>query len=93
MEAAGIRTSLLSMPAPQPYFGNTEECRQMVRRYNEVCAKLKTEHPDKFLFCASLPLPDVEAAIEEAVYALDTLGADGTWALYSSSSICWTSTQ
>ncbi len=77
MEAAGIRTSLLSMPAPQPYFGDTEECRQMVRRYNEACAELKADHPGKFLFCASLPLPDVEAAIEEAVYALDTLGADG----------------
>ncbi len=77
MEAAGIRTSLFSMPAPQPYFGDTEECRQMVRRYNEACAKLKADYPGKFLFCASLPLPDVEAAIEEAVYALDTLGADG----------------
>lgn len=77
MEEAGIRTSLLSMPAPQPYFGNAEECRKVVRRYNEACAKLKAEHPGKFLFCASLPLPDVRAAIEEAVYTLDTLGADG----------------
>lgn len=77
MEAAGIGTSLLSMPAPQPYFGDTEECRKTVRRYNEACAKLKADYPDKFLFCASLPLPDVKAAIEEAVYALDTLGADG----------------
>ena len=77
MEAAGIGTSLLSMPAPQPYFGDTEECRKAVRRYNEACAKLKVDYPGKFLFCASLPLPDVKAAIEEAVYALDTLGADG----------------
>ncbi len=77
MEAAGIRTSLLSMPAPQPYFGNAEECRKMIRSYNEACAKLKADYPGKFLFCASLPLPDVKAAIEEAVYALDTLGADG----------------
>lgn len=77
MEAAGIGTSLLSMPAPQPYFGDTEECRKAVRRYNEACAKLKADYPGKFLFCASLPLPDVKAAIEEAVYALDTLGADG----------------
>ncbi len=65
MEAAGIRTSLLSMPAPQPYFGDTAECRKMVRLYNEACAKLKADHPDKFLFCASLPLPDVEAAVED----------------------------
>lgn len=77
MEKAGIRTSLLSMPAPQPYFGDTEECHKAVRHYNEACAKLKTDYPGKFLFCASLPLPDVDAAIEEAIYALDKLGADG----------------
>ncbi len=77
MENAGIGKAILSMPAPQPYFGNAEECRRMVRRYNEACAKLKADYPGKFLFCASLPLPDVETAIEGAVYALDTLGADG----------------
>ena len=77
MEKAGIGTSVLSMPAPQPYFGDTEECRRATRGYNEACARLKAEYPGKFLFCASLPLPDVDAAIREAVYALDTLGADG----------------
>ena len=35
------------------------------------------QHPGRFLFCAALPLPDVDAAVREAVYALDTLGADG----------------
>lgn len=35
------------------------------------------EHPGRFLFCAALPLPDVAASIGEAVYALDTLKADG----------------
>ncbi len=53
------------------------ECARIVRFYNEKCARLKSDYPDKFLFCASLPLPDVETAIKEAVYALDTLGADG----------------
>lgn len=77
MERAGISCSVLSMPAPQPYFGDTEECRRIVRTYNEYCAELKKRYPGKFKFCAALPLPDVDAAIEEAVYALDTLGADG----------------
>lgn len=77
MEAAGIETSVLSMPAPQPWFGDTEECRLAVRAYNEACACLKADYPGKFLFCASVPLPDVDVAIREAIYALDTLGADG----------------
>lgn len=77
MKEAGIGCSVLTMPAPQPYFGNTEECRQTIRRYNTYCAKLRAKYPDKFRFCASLPLPDVDAAIAEAIYALDTLGADG----------------
>ena len=77
MEEAGIGCSILTMPAPQPYFDDTEECQQTIRRYNEYCAKLKADYPGKFRFCASLPLPDIDAAIHEAIYALDTLGADG----------------
>lgn len=77
MDEAGIECSILTMPAPQPYFDDTAECQQTTRRYNEYCAKLKADYPGRFRFCASLPLPDVDAAIREAVYALDTLGADG----------------
>lgn len=77
MQEAGIGLSVLSMPAPQPYFGNSDECRRVIRNYNDECARLKSACHGKFLFCASLPLPDVKAAVDEAVYALDTLGADG----------------
>lgn len=77
MEDAGIGLSILTMPAPQPFFGDTDECKRVIRTYNEQSAKLKAGHPGKFAFCASLPLPDVDAAISEAIYALDTLKADG----------------
>lgn len=77
MSASGIGVSVLSMPAPQPYFGDGGECLREVRRYNLASAALKAAYPGKFLFCAALPLPDVEAAVREAVYALDTLKADG----------------
>lgn len=69
MQEAGIGLSVLSMPAPQPYFGNSDECRRVIRNYNDECARLKSACPGKFLFCASLPLPDVKAAVDEAVYA------------------------
>ena len=77
MENAGIKVSVLTTPAPQPYFGDSEESAAICRKLNEECAALKALHPGKFLFCATLPLPDVDAAIKEAKYALEVLGADG----------------
>ena len=71
MDEAGIETSVLTLAAPQPTSAQT------IRMTNEEAAKLKRQHPGRFLFCAALPLPDVDAAIREAKYALDTLGADG----------------
>jgi len=77
MDVAGIKMSVLSMPAPQPYFGNADECRDIIRRYNGQTAAICREHPERFTFVAALPLPDVQMAIDEAVYALDSLGAVG----------------
>ena len=71
MDEAGIETAVLTLAAPQPSSVHT------VRTTNEAAAELKKQHPGRFLFCAALPLPDVDAAIREAKYALDTLGADG----------------
>ncbi|WP_346701087.1 antibiotic biosynthesis monooxygenase [Barnesiella sp. An22] len=83
MDSAGIACTVLSMPAPQPSFGDSEECRQVIRACNEYGAQLKAAHPDRFRFCAALPLPDVESAVAEAIYALDTLGADGELSAYA----------
>ena len=77
MDKAGIQTAVLTMPAPQPWFGDVEASAAVCRSYNEECAALKARYPGRFMFCAALPLPDVDAAIREAVYALDTLKADG----------------
>ncbi len=71
MDQAGVKTSVLTLAAPQP------TSAKVVRSANEAAAKLKQRHPGRFLFCAALPLPDVDAAIREAIYALDTLKADG----------------
>lgn len=71
MDEAGVQTSVLTLAAPQPSSAVT------IRQTNEAAARVKREHPGRFLFCAALPLPDVDAAIREAVYSLDTLKADG----------------
>ena len=72
MDSAGIRSAVLTMPAPQPYYDDAEESAQCIRRVNEVSAKVKQQYPGRFKFCAALPLPDLDAAISEAVFALDT---------------------
>lgn len=78
MEQNGIAWTLLSLSTPQPFFkGYDDEAIAMCRSLNEGMAGIKLKHPDKFGFQACLPLPNVEAAINEAVYALDTLGANG----------------
>ena len=77
MDEAGIRTGVLTMPAPQPYFGDGAESAAVCRRFNEEAAALKALYPGRFKFCAALPLPDVPRALEEARYALEVLGADG----------------
>ncbi len=71
MDEAGVQTSVLTLAAPQPTSAG------IVRQTNEAAARIKKEHPGRFMFCAALPLPDVNAAIREAIYALDTLKADG----------------
>ena len=71
MDEAGVETSVLTLAAPQPTSAQT------VRQTNEAAARIKKEHPGRFLFCAALPLPDVSKAIEEVKYALDVLKADG----------------
>ncbi len=71
MDEAGVQTSVLTLAAPQPTSAD------VVRKANEAAAIIKKEHPNRFKFCAALPLPDVNAAIHETIYALDTLKADG----------------
>lgn len=77
MDKAGIECAVLTMPAPQPYYGDSHESAECVRKINEEAARVKARFTGRFKFCASLPLPDVDAAIRKAIYALDTLKADG----------------
>jgi predicted TIM-barrel fold metal-dependent hydrolase/quinol monooxygenase YgiN len=71
MDQSGVETSVLTLAAPQPLSA------KVVRHTNEAAARIKQEHPGRFLFCAALPLPDVRMSVREAIYALDTLKADG----------------
>ncbi|CCH29720.1 amidohydrolase family protein [Actinosynnema sp. NPDC047251] len=49
----------------------------LVRQTNEWTAEVVRERPERFGLLATLPLPDLDAALAEVAHAYDVLGADG----------------
>ncbi|AJY42981.1 amidohydrolase [Burkholderia humptydooensis] len=77
MEAEGTATGIFSVSTPGVHLGDDIEAREKAREVNEFTAGVVSRHPGRFGFFATLTLPDVEGAIAEATYAMDTLRADG----------------
>lgn len=77
MDRLGIETSLLSISSPGVYFGDASAARDLAREMNEVGRRAVVDHPGRFGLFASLPLPDVDAAIAEIAYCCDVLHVDG----------------
>ena len=77
LDEAGIRYQVLSLSSPHPYFGDAEESAAFCRAFNDETARVVARHPNRFGFCAVVPLPDVDAAITEASRAIENLGALG----------------
>lgn len=77
MDSLNIRAAVLSISSPGVHFGNDKKAKDLSRRLNEEATGLKELHPGRFGLFAVTPLPNVDMAIEEAVYALDVLGAEG----------------
>ena len=83
MDEQQIATGVLSLTAPSVAGWDGRSRREMARRVNEYTAGLVARSPDRFGNFATLPLPDVEGAVAEVEYALDTLHADGVIVLSS----------
>jgi predicted TIM-barrel fold metal-dependent hydrolase len=83
MEVGAVATSILSISDPGVHFGDNAAARALARECNEYAARVMRDHPGRFGFFAVLPLPDVDGALREAEYALDTLKADGIGVLSS----------
>jgi len=77
MDRQGIATAILSVSSPGVHFGDDAAARALARLCNEYSARLAADHPGRFGGFAILPMPDVDGALAEMTYALDTLALDG----------------
>jgi 6-methylsalicylate decarboxylase len=81
MDSQEIATAVVSISTPgvhlTPTTGRAPIARAKAREVNECAAQLAQDHPERFGFFATLPLPDLEGALEELAYAFDVLSASG----------------
>jgi len=77
LDDAGIDVAIVSLSTPRVHTGDDAKARVLARRCNEFSAALVRSRPDRFGGFACLPLPDVDASLEELSYAVDVLGLDG----------------
>jgi 6-methylsalicylate decarboxylase len=70
-----IRHAVLSLSSPGVAFAGTD-APALARHVNDFAAAAIAEHPQRFSYFATLPLPDVEAAVREAIRTTDR-GAAG----------------
>src|ERR1700723_1540038 len=77
MDRVNIVTGMLSVSSPGVHFGNDAKARLLARSVNEFAARTMADNRGRFGGFASLPLPDVDGALLEIAYALDTLKLDG----------------
>ena len=78
MDDGGIRVQALS-PNPLTYlhFIDPPNARDYCRRHNDDLAEVVRRHPDRFVGFASLPMQDVDGAIEELQRSVRDLGLLG----------------
>ncbi len=77
MDRLNIDKAILSLSSPGVWLGNDAEARVLARSCNAYAASLVKQHPARFGALAALPFPDLEGALDELAYALDTLHLDG----------------
>jgi predicted TIM-barrel fold metal-dependent hydrolase len=77
MDRLDVRFAVLSISSPGVHFGDAAAAVELARAVNEAGARIATARPNRFGFFAALPLPEIDAAVAEARYALDSLGAFG----------------
>ena len=70
MDKLNIVFAALTISSPHPHFGDAQESIDAIHASNEEGLKMAREYPDKLGIIATLPLPEIEASIDEIEFAL-----------------------
>lgn len=87
MDRWGVSRSVLSISSPGIHFGDDRAARLLARQVNAAGAQIAAERPDRFGHFASLPLPDVDGALEQIRLAFDDYGSTGVTVLTNGSGV------
>ena len=77
MERHEIDAAVISTGPPGAFLGSAADGRDLARRANDALAEIVRDQPRRFAAVATLPLPDVSAALEELDRVFDQLSLDG----------------
>jgi predicted TIM-barrel fold metal-dependent hydrolase len=81
MERHQIDAAVISTGPPGAFRGPAADGRELARRANDGLAEIVAAQPRRFAAVATLPLPDVDAALDELHRVYDELSLDGVMLL------------
>jgi len=79
----GIAVGIYSLSVPGTHHGDNAKARALARRVNEESAEFVAKNARRMGAYATLPIPDMDGACEEALHALGALKLDGVGLLAS----------
>jgi len=79
MDGQGVAVHALSLMPPMVYWADGALGNRLARLVNDAMAGASRAHPDRFVFLATLPMQDSEAAVNEVNRAVTQLGARGIY--------------
>ena len=77
MNNFGVQAQVLSVSSPGLRFWSGGKTAALARTLNDELATIVKAHPRRFGAYATVPLPDLPAALKEIAYCLDELRMDG----------------
>jgi predicted TIM-barrel fold metal-dependent hydrolase len=77
MDEIGIQVQVLGVSVPNVYHRDVEISKNLAQISNDEIAEICREFPDRYLGLASIPLDNMQYAVDELNRAVDVLGMDG----------------